>query len=137
MPLLASTAEYQDDGRVTCRLFPLLPHHWRETWDGVSPLPVSLDVVVKNALIFASSRKPGDYRVLSVALSASTVPGIGEVHHYVLDIAVVGSSSFIPAAFQDDGVQVFLDLRGQVVEPQLRAFASSEEYDAFMNESQA
>lgn len=73
-------------------------------------------------------------QVSKTKLQSSDVDGVGELHYYVAETTPVGTSKFLPASFVDGGLQVLVDLAGRVIEAERREFATSEEYDAFMDQ---
>lgn len=104
--LLGSHSQHHDDGRVVCRIYYLTPDHWQTVRDGVSPLPATVDQVNDAALAYASKHTGKAMQVSSAKLGSSAVEGVGELHHYIIETAPVGTPTFLPASFVEEGVQV-------------------------------
>src|SRR5690242_10831909 len=92
------------------------------TWDGASPLGVEVADLVAAARAYAAETSRGRLR-LDVLELATDTRGRRRYYYFKARFAVGGRNA--------RSVEVFLDLRGAVIRPDVKRFASDKEYNRY------
>ena len=115
------------DEVLVCRAYFLSDLHRRESWDGISPLEVQLGRVVRNAVEYARRFVDSTGRVRKVELTGLPVPDQERYYYFTVEVELANGV---------DAQEVILDTDGNVIEPEVRTFADSEEYYRYLDSIQ-